>query len=334
MKKKGLIVATIVMVLVLAVSLTTATYAWFTSSSTVEIDTIDFSVTSGGDVMIGVKANNQFTDGAKSAASYYNGTTVYTPGETFADPGKWESETQGLGYNIDFATEEGALSFSGTASEPGMTKAIGTGIYSDADGASSADSSFVLANYLTGMIMAEGNSEGATESSIDKAWKQKNYLDVVIGVQVARNDLTDLSCYVTINPTDAVGTNMVGMNAAIHCVWAVNGAALQDKDIYEEADGDKIPYTTTNNNVTNVVTADNLNDLGGGNTALNKGAMTFKIELGAAEEGQVLTVGEIYEVHLIIFVAGYDSDCIDPAKGVGATINITFGGTRLEPAGE
>ena len=33
MKKKGLIVATIVMVLVLAVSLTTATYAWFTASA-------------------------------------------------------------------------------------------------------------------------------------------------------------------------------------------------------------------------------------------------------------------------------------------------------------
>ena len=38
MKKKGLIIATIVMVLVLAVSLTTATYAWFTLSDVTKID--------------------------------------------------------------------------------------------------------------------------------------------------------------------------------------------------------------------------------------------------------------------------------------------------------
>ena len=322
MKKKGLIVATIVMVLVLAVSLTTATYAWFSETSTVQVDTIDFSVTSGGDVMIGVHKDNEFTDGDKSAANYVSGSTEYAAGGTFAEAGEWIG-TQGLGYNIDLIGESGPLSF-GT-----MSKAIGTGTYNSTDKTqSTADDSFDVAGYADGLIRAEGNSEGATATTIEEAWKQQHYLDIVIGVQVARSDLEDLFCYVTINPTDTLGTNMVGMNAAIHCVWAVNGAPLQDKDIY-----DGINYTVLNKDVANAVTGiDNLNDIGGTDSALNPGAMTFKILLGEATDGATLTAGEIYEVHLIIFVAGYDDDCIDPAKGVGASINITFGGTRQTPA--
>ena len=37
MKKKGLIISTVVMVVVLIASLTTATYAWITGTSTVKV---------------------------------------------------------------------------------------------------------------------------------------------------------------------------------------------------------------------------------------------------------------------------------------------------------
>ena len=44
MKKKGLIISTVVMVVVLIASLTTATYAWFTASNKTEIKGFDVSV--------------------------------------------------------------------------------------------------------------------------------------------------------------------------------------------------------------------------------------------------------------------------------------------------
>ena len=73
MKKKGLIVATIVMVLVLAVSLTTATYAWFTQSNVTTIDGFGIEVAASAAVNIGLKKNNTY-DAQASADAFVSGT--------------------------------------------------------------------------------------------------------------------------------------------------------------------------------------------------------------------------------------------------------------------
>ena len=57
MKKKGLIISTVVMVVVLIASLTTATYAWFTSADAVKVDSINLNVKSSAKVQVGVRVN-------------------------------------------------------------------------------------------------------------------------------------------------------------------------------------------------------------------------------------------------------------------------------------
>ena len=62
MKKKGLIISTVVMVVVLIASLTTATYAWFTAASSVVVDSIKLEVTSDANVNVGVKKSTASPD--------------------------------------------------------------------------------------------------------------------------------------------------------------------------------------------------------------------------------------------------------------------------------
>lgn len=66
MKKKGLIVATIVMVLVLAVSLTTATYAWFSSQASARVDDLQITTAAADGLQIAMTNTPQSTEGMVS----------------------------------------------------------------------------------------------------------------------------------------------------------------------------------------------------------------------------------------------------------------------------
>ena len=66
MKKKGLIVATIVMVLVLAVSLTTATYAWFSSQASATVDDLQITTAAADGLQIAMTNTPQSTTGMVS----------------------------------------------------------------------------------------------------------------------------------------------------------------------------------------------------------------------------------------------------------------------------
>ena len=134
MKKKGLIVATIVMVLVLAVSLTTATYAWFTAIDETTITDIGFSVGAGSDVIIGVKENGIY-DGSATEAHFWSDNTTY-------NGTIWGGETQGFGQSIDTGLDLTTI-----------TQAIGTG---------------KVTTY--GAPDSEGNPTVATPGVVASAW--------------------------------------------------------------------------------------------------------------------------------------------------------------------
>lgn len=118
MKKKGLIISTVVMVVVLIASLTTATFAWFTQSATATIDSIAFQVGAGADLLIGVSGTNNFVE-TPTNASFYSGTTVYEKGAEFKDQGTWTGDVKALGVNIDLNN----LNLSN------ISKAVGTGTF-------------------------------------------------------------------------------------------------------------------------------------------------------------------------------------------------------------
>lgn len=355
MKKKGLIISTVVMVVVLIASLTTATYAWFTQSYAVTVDSINFQVGAGADMIIGASLTNSFngigTDGTTTtAAQYCSGSTEYTLGETFDKAGSWTSTVPSLGSNVSLD----GLTLSN------ITKAVGTGKFTGTTGGKwlenegkwtwqdgtglngTADASFVEANYKTGMIKAEGQAKQVLADTIDQAWKQHDYLDIVMGVQATKSNLQKMTCYVTVNPTQ--GT-VLGMNAAIHVAYAVvkpttttnTTPELIDVDVY----GTQYNFGTVLGNVTNKTfndaktafelangTSQGMQCIGGATKQdLNIGAMTVAINLEDLTAGtDVIEMTDIYQIKLVVYIAGFDDDCVEGAKGVASTINITFAG--------
>lgn len=359
MKKKGLIISTVVMVVVLLASLTTATYAWIQPSSVVNVDTIDFAVAAGADMIIGVHENNSVggvgASGTTATANmFYSGATTYTKQATFDLPGTWSGTTKALGSNVDL----NGLNLQN------ITKAVGTGTFTGTPGTWStgdnpvytagsnlggtADAAFSNTNYKTGMIKAEGSGPSVNADTIDTAWKQYDYLDVVFGVQATKNDLQSMTCYVTINPTTT--SNIIGMNAAIHVAYEVvtpqsttsTVGTLTDVDVYGDTN-----YATTVDQITNTVynnaktaydavkelPSSGLECLGGDSTAtVNPGALTLAIDLKKVTGEEVISMTDIYQLHLVIYIAGFDNDCCEGAKGVGSTINITFAGVSKPKA--
>ena len=346
MKKKGLIISTVVMVVVLIASLTTATFAWFTQSATATIDSIAFQVGAGADLLIGVSGTNDFVASPTNAA-FYSGSTTYTQGSTFDAQGKWEGDVNALGVNIDLNN----LNLSN------ISKAVGTGTFTGNPGSwqadprqytpgtnlgGTADSQFNNTNYKNGMIKAEGQATSVDAKTIDTAWKNFDYLDVVIGVQATNSNLKSMTCYVTVNP----GTgSIIGMNAAIHVAYELVKPGetakntLTDNDVY----GTSNSYATKPNGVNNTTyttakaayddakktTSTGLTCIGGaGDVTLNQGAMTFPITIDNLTDGTIDVAG-IYQLHLVIYVAGFDGDCLEAAKGVSSTIYITFAGVEV-----
>ena len=68
MKKKGLIISTVVMVVVLIASLTTATFAWFTAETQTKIDGFDIEVAAGSAVVVGFKSGENWNQLAAAGA--------------------------------------------------------------------------------------------------------------------------------------------------------------------------------------------------------------------------------------------------------------------------
>ena len=338
MKKKGLIISTVVMVVVLIASLTTATYAWFSATAVTTIDEIKFSVGTGSDVSIGLSKTNTFVDGTPGGGSFVSGSTSI--GKTFGTmddttnkwnatgaqwgTGYWEG-TDGLGSRINMQLNMSNLE-----------KAVGTGMVGG-----TADKTFAItavrtlaSSTATGMIISEGNSEGATKNGATIAYGQKDYLDVVIGVQAAAADLYSIICNVTINP-DA-GNIDLGMNAAIHMAWKVGGMIDGTSENYDIYQGNRSNSTLATLGYTLCDNKRNTADFGGQATqTLNPGAINKAItvhETATPGEGErpFISRNDIYQIHLMIWIDGNDPDCTDQTKGVGSTIYINFSTTHKE----
>ena len=81
MKKKGLIISTVVMVVVLIASLTTATYAWFTTSETTSIEGFNVSVAAGNVMNIGLNSSTITAYNSNATPDmFFSGDCAYNGG--------------------------------------------------------------------------------------------------------------------------------------------------------------------------------------------------------------------------------------------------------------
>ncbi len=89
MKKKGLIISTVVMVVVLIASLTTATYAWFSSQASATVDDLTITTKAADGLQIAMTNN----EGA--VTDIVSGNMNYTEG-------KWEGDVNDWGSSLGF----------------------------------------------------------------------------------------------------------------------------------------------------------------------------------------------------------------------------------------
>lgn len=217
MKKKGLIISTVVMVVVLIASLTTATYAWFTSQSVTRVGDIEMSATSSNKLRIGAKMDmNPTTD---SMNNYASGTVTWDSTNS-----KWTGP-EGLGPQIDFMSGDAALNFN-------LDKAV-----------TIENDKFIKAN---------GEGDKINDTSKEDAVQNKDYFDTTIFVlPVTENAVKQAWCAIKVTPTDEAKIGMaaairfsikVGTDAAVtvdsysNKTYKNGWSETVDKGVYSEAD--------------------------------------------------------------------------------------------------
>ena len=327
MKKKGLIVATIVMVLVLAVSLTTATYAWFTQANVTTVDGFGIEVAATAAVNIGLKMDNTHDPDA-SADAFVSGTVT------------WNSSANGV-------VGSAAGSWGG---DPGLSPTldhnISFGKVSRAVGVTTVDA----ANITTDTT--ENNTKGFAAVSGDPAWAGYTADTVIIGAQKGKNGalaaqelavcnlqttgnsdfaylflgamptkmLTEANELIILVQSTGDGTT-IGIAAAVHVAYRLNGGEWKDIDVFGN-----VHYTASK--ATTSVSLDKEEAAGFDGSANAKtvsGAAVHKITLTAdGKNAENEYAEELDQIELIIYLAGWDSDCIDAAKGAVGTVSIFF----------
>ena len=235
MKKKGLIVATIVMVLVLAVSLTTATYAWFTSASSTKIDAFTLSVATNNDVNIGFKID-EFYNSAATNDDFMSGAASYTASNSAARAGSvsrtaWSGGTVGLTptieHNIKFGKQGKAIGFSDTTLTAGTAVA---GDLTSFDTATMANNAYVYAANGNGSTLTSSTLTGAVcnnDGNDTESAQKCDYVYFDLGVQ-ATKPLTTCNLVFLIDANGSASTQ-VGILASLHICYNVNNTGWHDE---------------------------------------------------------------------------------------------------------
>lgn len=303
MKKKGLLISTIAMVVVLIAALTTTTYAWFTAASKTEVRPINFEVTSDSDLTIGVSKTNKINTGDSI------GQNLFVSGSGLSydiTKNAWDG-TEGLGFEVDTGL-----------SLAGMKKAVYTGTAYVAGN----DSSGTIDETLQpegNWVKASGSGQDVTRTEIENAVANGikgedntgDYLDVAFGVAPAKQNVTKVKCVIGVNPDSS--STVLGMNAAISFIYKIDNGSWSDIiDVYEGHSA-----TTTINGTTNYTPIE-IPDI-----TWNPGAKTYEIEI-TGNGTDIVPQGEIHQIHIKLFINGKDQDCNSNAANVKSVITINF----------
>ena len=319
MKKKGLIIATIVMVLVLAVSLTTATYAWFTVSDVTTLDPFTVKVVANNAVNIGLlKEYAAYNAETISPDLFVYGDCNYThttPGQL---GGTWEG-SKGLGAEITHNIAWGA-----------QKKAVGA--------SSVADATYGTTSYIVDpsgkyLVAANGTNgdDGELENvalavannNVDENSQAINgdYVHMVLGVQPTKT-LTTNQLVILLTPDAEDATTTFGILAAIRVAYRVNGGTWKEGEFF----ADKNYNEVRNNYQGSAVTADVKTAYGESYKDANGDAKTFPTTAADAVVITIpaLTATDIAQVEIIIYIAGADKDCNNSALGTVGHFDLFF----------
>ena len=341
MKKKGLIVATIVMVLVLAVSLTTATYAWFSSNASATVDDLEITTKAADGLQIAM------INTPKSIADLQSGELTYADDTwTGAQPtwgtflgfagvqqGQWTNAVTNLA-----GTKTPGKSVYTVTTAPENFGAIGEKVYVDtASGKEIEVTNENFASLPAGQwctkaaatdgqfLVPNGYDDNIVPVGYNVAGKNVNYYEFDIAVTNITG-IYDLGMGILITPN---GTN-AGGTPADGAYPGMAAASRVELEFYKKSDGSETGTIKDSSSV--VVTqlqpwgAWNLQ----ANSTMTKGAVTtvlsadgsYQIQL---EEGNTsISAGEVWYVTIRIWIEGTDNECDNRTAGTGFDVNIEF----------
>ena len=342
MKKKGLIISTVVMVVVLIASLTTATYAWFSTSSNTSISGFDVSVVSNNAVNIGLKGetyNNgtspdefvsgtcAYVQGTDKVFGHWTGNTSLAP--TIDDTGVyWGTQSKAVGFNEGKITKEDAK-YSNVGFFPAITGEFnGTAIAANGS-----------RNTLTSPELAIVNGSKDESDNITNG----NYAYLLIGAQPIKAVQADTNKFYVVVQPQGSGTT-IGMAAAVHVAYrtklsgAAEWTAWQDVDIWSQSktESENKHYGDARNSSTVKIIGDYTSADYKLKNATKVAATESTPDMTQIVGAQVLTISlseytstdasaGIDQIELVVYLAGKDSDCVDPAKNGTTFIGLFFG---------
>ena len=347
MKKKGLIISTVVMVVVLIASLTTATYAWFTTSDTTSIEGFNVSVTAGNVMNIGLNSSSLLEYSSTATSDMFvSGSCTYNGGSEgqFAS-GYWTGST-GLGATIDhdiaWSNQSKAVGFSKLANDSAAATTAtdtNTGLITNtgwnkviaANGArgkiDSATARFAIANKKTTV-----DSDNSTNG---------DFVYMFLGAQPTTALTADTNkLHVVIQPQGSGTTN--GMAAAIHVAYKVNSANWTDVDFSTAAKKDYGAYNSARNGNSAVINGDVTGDPTQGFNSVGTYDATKKtttigsavsIDIPLTEYTDATADAPLDQIQLVIYIAGADTDCFDSAKNGTIKIGLFFGAQSATTVG-
>ena len=330
MKKKGLIISTVVMVVVLIASLTTATYAWFTADGVASVSEIGFKVAADSDLAIGVSATNTWVETPQWAGFYSESTVFSGPTETNRR-GTWTGENNGLGLTIntglDLTTIKKAVySFNKAADsaaptditeyEKGTGQTVTKGLKRDANILKANGKASTVTGGFESTVMNGYTPDGGTALTGD-------YLDVVFGVSASKNQVTGFGCLITLKNTNGLAS--VGTSAALHAIYSIDGTNYHEIDFYGNyTSGSPISGMTPPSAPSTTIGSDKYNYKSTIKTT--KGDATLWIPLFESKAAGTYAVtgeGGIKQLHLMLYLCGPDGDCTTSVEGK-CTITIEF----------
>ncbi len=316
MKKKGLIISTIVMVIVLIASLTTATYAWFSATNATTIDGFDVSVVPGNTLKIGLRATSTGYDAGASETDFVTGDLVYagnsTAGKIYGGTwiGNGATATPGLGatltHNIKWGAQDMAVGYDGTATTvAGATNA--TMVARTDDFSDDETAGF--------FIKANSNDADTAIGTPEAAVANTDYVYFDLGVAPTKDLSAKPSLYIIAETEE----KYLGIGASIHVAYRVNGGEWDDACIYGND-----AYTTEIATRTAPTKPSDVDD-----AALTTAGISPTFDAGMGMVTIPLTatkVNGLDQVEVIIYIAGADTDCITKAVSNGTfKIALVFG---------
>ena len=331
MKKKGLIISTVVMVVVLIASLTTATYAWFTVSNKTTISGFNVEVVSGNAVNIGMKKVYGFADTPTNDMFTY-GSVNYTAGTdgVLGTGSKWNGDFDGLGatvtHDIVWGSQSKAVGalFETEANKLTITKDAYTTISAAANSTNAENENkqvYINAanqsddpNRLTNVTAAKANKSGTADDV-----KSGDYVHMLLGVNPAK-ELDSNELVLVLDGSAYTGQN-IGMLAAVHVAYRTRIG--NTTSAWQEAEFFTGSGSSYNNSLDSYQDKFSPTQQTAYNTAFNATAPTTRAGV-VTISGLSKSATAIDQIELIIYIDGTDEDCRDEAKGPSGEVKIFF----------